>query len=129
MDRSPTVKSFLPLIVVLLLLGWGGLFILMNTTQPTLWPRWMFFFLVVVGFTGAALPVSVYLNQRFPSTPPVEAKVMVRQALWVGIYAAMLIWMNFGQVVNFGLAVLFLVGFAAVEVFLRMRESSFWRRP
>lgn len=124
-----TVKRFLPLIILLLVLGWGGLFILMNTTQPTLWPRWLFFFLVVVGFTGIGLPFSVYLNSRFPSNPPAEPKVMVRQALWLGVYAAMLIWMNFGQVVNPGLATIFLVGFIVIEVALRLRERSLWRRP
>jgi len=129
MYQAPRIRAFLPLIVILLLLGWGGLFILLNMTQPTIWPRWLFFFLVVVGCTGLALPVAVTLNRRFLSDPPPEPKVVVRQSLWFGIYAALMIWLNFGQVVSFGFAVLFLVGFTGVEVFLRLRERSRWRRP
>lgn len=129
MTRTPSVRAFLPLIVILLLLGWGGLFILVNMTQPTIWPRWLFFFLVVVAFTGVALPAAVYLNRRFHSEPAPGPSVMVRQSLWVGVYVALMIWMNFGQVVSFGLAVIFLVGFIGIEIFLRMRERSRWRRP
>jgi hypothetical protein len=127
MHRTPSVRSFLPLAVLLLVLGWGGLFVLVNMTQPTLWPRWAFFFLVVVGFTGAALPVVAFLHRRFPSEPPAEQKVIVRQALWVGVYVALLVWMNFGQVVSVGLAVVFLVGFIVLEIILRLRERSIWR--
>lgn len=129
MHRTPTVRAFLPLIVLLLVLGWGGLFVLMNMTQPTLWPRWVFFFLVVVAFTGLALPVVAFLHRRFPVEPPAEQKVIVRQALWVGVYAALIVWMNFGQVVSLGLTVVFLAGFVVLEIILRLRERSFWRRP
>lgn len=127
MHRTPSVRSFLPLAVLLLVLGWGGLFVLLNMTQPTLWPRWAFFFLVVVGFTGLGLPVVAFLHRRFPSEPPAEQKVIVRQALWVGVYVALLVWMNFGQVVSVGLAVVFLVGFIILEIILRLRERSIWR--
>lgn len=129
MYRTPTVKAYMPLIVVLLLTGWGGLLILVNMTQPTIWPRWLFFFLIVVAFTGLALPIAVYMNRRFPSEPPPEPRVMIRQSMWVGVYIALMIWMNFGQVVSFGLAFLFFVGFVGIEIFLRMRERSRWRRP
>jgi hypothetical protein len=129
MDRSPTFRAFLPTIVVLILIGWGGMIILLNATEPTLWPRWLFFLLVVVAFTGTTLPATVYLNHRFPSRPQANAKVMVRQALWVGIFAATMAWLNYGQVISFSLAVIFLVGFAAIEVFLRLWERSQWRRP
>jgi hypothetical protein len=129
MDRSPSFKAFLPTIVVLLVIGWGGIIILFNATEPTLWPRWLFFVLVVMACTGTALPVAVYLNQRFPSRPPASARVMVRQALWVGVFAATLLWLNYGQVLSFGLAIIFFVGFTAIEIFLRLWERSQWRRP
>lgn len=129
MRQTPTMKAFLPLIVLLLVMGWGGLFVLVNMTQPTLWPRWLFFFLVVVGVTGLSLPVVAFLNHRFPAQPPAEQSVVVRQALWVGVYVALLIWMNFGQVVSVGLAGVFLVGFVVLEIILRFRERSFWRKP
>lgn len=117
------------MIVILLLLGWGGLLVLMNGTQPTIGPRWLFYVFFVSGVTGAALPFVVYLNQRFPTDPPVSSYVLVREGLFFGVYASILVWMKFGQVVNFGLALLFLLGFALLEAFLRLRESSFWRKP
>ena len=126
-DRPPSFRGFLPLIIILLVLGWGGLFLLVNTTQPTLWPRWLFFFLVVLGFTGLAMPAVVFMYQRFPSEPPPEQKVIVRQSLWAGIYVALMVWMSLGQVFNLGLAILVMVGIAVIEVFLRLRERSFWR--
>ena len=129
MERSPSFRSFLPTIVILNLIGWTGLVVLMTSTRPTLWPRWVFFILVVIAFSGLALPATVYLNHRFPSKPPATAQVMVRQALWVGVYAATLFWLNYGQVLDFSLAMIFLIGFAAVEVFLRIWERSRWRRP
>jgi hypothetical protein len=129
MQRTYSIRDFLPLIVILLVLGWGGLLILMNGTQPTIGPRWLFFFLIVSAITGTTLPLVVYLNQRFPTEPPASSRVLVREALFIGVYAGMLIWMQFGQVVNFGLAVLFFFGFVLLEAFLRLRESSFWRKP
>ena len=127
MHRTPTVRAFLPLIVLLLVLGWGGLYVLVNMSEPTLGPRWLFYFLIVVAFTGMALPVVVYLHLRFPSDPPPSQSVIVRQALWVGVYIALLVWMSFGQVVSAGLALIFLVGFIVVEILLRLRERSIWR--
>ena len=129
MDSSPSIKVFLPTIVILVFLGWGGLVILMNSTEPTLWPRWLFFFLVVVALTGTALPATIYLNHRFPSKPLANTRVMVRQALWVGVYGATMVWLNYGQVISFNLALIFLVGFMAIEVFLRLWERSQWQRP
>jgi hypothetical protein len=126
MHRTPTVRAFLPLIVLLLVLGWGGLFVLVNMTEPTLGPRWFFYFFIVLAITGLALPAVVYLHTRFPAEPPPEQKVIVRQALWVGVYTALMIWMSFGQVVSAGLALIFLVGFVIVEILLRLRERSFW---
>ena len=129
MDRSPSFKAFLPTIVVLIVIGWGGIVILLNSTEPTLWPRWLFFLLVVVAITGTTLPATVYLNHRFVSRPPANARVMVRQAMWMGIFTATLFWLNYGQVISFSLAMIFLVGFTAIEVFIRLWERSQWRRP
>ena len=129
MQRPYSIRDFLPIIVILLIVGWGGILVLMNGTQPTIGPRWLFYVLFVSAVTGTALPFVVYLNQRFPTDPPVTSRVLVRESLFFGVYSSILVWMKFGQVVNFGLAVLFLLGFVLLEAFLRLRESSFWRKP
>lgn len=124
--RTPTPFAFLPTAILLLLIGWGGLFLLLNFTLPTLWPRWLFFFFLVAAFTGTALPVSAFLNHRFPSDPPASIQVILRQALWVGIYVSTLAWLQFGRVFSLALALIIVLGLAAVEWMLRLRERSRW---
>jgi len=124
---TPSPFAFLPTTLLLLALGWGGLFLLVTSTQPTLVPRWLFFFLIVVAFTGIGLPVASFISYRFPSEPPARANVIVRQGLWVGVYAATLAWLRFGQVLTPALLVLLGVAFFAIEWFLRLRERSRWQ--
>ncbi len=123
---TPSPLAFLPTTVLLTVVGWGGLFLLLNSTEPTLLPRWLFFFLIVVGFTGLGLPLVSFLNHRFPSDPPARVQVIVRQALWVGVYASTLAWLQFGRVLNWALAILVGLVFFAIEWFLRLRERSQW---
>jgi hypothetical protein len=108
--------------------GWVGLLVLMTSTEPELGPRWLFFFLLVIAFTGVGLPFAVILNHRFPSNPPAPPQTVVRQGLWVGVFAATVAWLLVGGVFSFGLAAIFIVGFGGIEVFLRLRELSLWRK-
>lgn len=124
--RTPSPLSFLPTSALFMLIGWGGLALLVNLAQPTLWPRWLFYFLIVVAITGTALPFAAFLNHRFPSDPPARSQVILRQALWVGVYVATLAWLQNGRVFNGALALIVGVGFAALEYFLRLRERSQW---
>lgn len=116
------------MIVALIALGAVGLLILVNATEPLLGYRWLFFFLVVLTFTGIGLPAAVLLNLRFPSNPAAGANVVVRQALWAGTYVATIAWLNVGRVYSNSLALMFLIGFIAIEVFLRLWEHSQWRQ-
>ncbi len=84
-----------------------------------LWPRWAFFALVVMACTGTALPVSFLLNQRFLSNP---AGVVARQSIWVGIYVAILAWLQIGRILNFSVALWFVLGFLGLEYILQLRE-------
>ncbi len=123
---TPSPFSFLPTSILLLAVGWGGLLLLFNLTEPVLLPRWLFFFLVVVAFTGLALPITSFFNYRFPSDPPATVRVILRQALWVGVYAATLAWLLYGRVFNTALAVILALAFIAIEWFIRLREKSRW---
>ncbi len=125
---TPSPFAFLPITLFLLVLGWGGLLFVITSTQPTLLPRWWFFFLIVVAFTGLGLPVASFINYRFPGDPPARSNVIVRQGLWVGIYAATLAWLQYGQVLTPALMILLAVAFFAIEVFLRLRERSRWQQ-
>lgn len=123
---TPSPLSFLPTTLLFLVVGWGGLFALFNFAEPLLWPRWLFFFLIVVAFTGTALPIASFLNHRFPGEPPATVRVILRQALWVGVFGGTLAWLLAGRVLNLALALILALAFLAIEWFLRLRERARW---
>ena len=125
--RTPPPVAFLPTAVLFAVIGWGGLVFLISFSLPTLGPRWLFFFLIVVALAGTALPVTAFLNYRFPSDPPAGANVSMRQALWVGVYGSTLAWLQYGRVFNSNLALILFVGLVSIEWLLRWRERSRWR--
>ena len=125
-QRNPSFWAFLWVSIVLCLIGWGGLVTLIILTLPTLAPRWLFFFLVTLALSGTALPVMYFLNRRFPSDPPVESSVVLREAMWVGVYGSLLAWLQLGRVLNSGQAVVLAVGLVLVEYLLRLGEHSNW---
>lgn len=129
MKNSPQpsfLRTFLPLSVVLTLIGWVGVTLLIRNALPTLGPRWLFFFLGVLALTGPAIPVTYYLNKRFPSDPPVEGMVIVRQALWVGVLGSTIAWLQLGRVLTPALALIMAGVFVLIEFLLRLFERSRW---
>ena len=121
-------RRYLPSILILLILGWGGLAFLLIYTFPTVWPRWTFYFLWVVALTGTALPFAYVLNRLFPTHPPAESSVPIRQAIWVGIYGATLAWLQLGRLVSLWVILGLAGGLVAIEYFIRLRELA-RRRP
>lgn len=126
-NTSPRVANFLPASIFLFILGWGGLIALIISSLPTVGPRWLFFFLCVLAITGTALPITAFLNRRFPSTPPPTYFVVVRQALWFAVYASTLAWLQMGRVLNPALAILLAIGLGLIEFLLRLSEKSQWK--
>ena len=117
----------MPTTVILMILGWGGLFAILTYTTPSGGTRWAFFFAGVLALTGTALPAVAYLNQRFPSTPPPTPLVIIRQAILIGIYLPTLAWLRIGRVLSPALALLLAVGLILIEWLLRLRERSQWK--
>ena len=124
---SPRVISILPTAVILMLIGWGGLFAVTTLTDPSGGTRWLFFFTSVLALTGTILPLVAFLNRRFPSNPPPSHLVILRQALWFGLYFATQAWLQVGRVLTPALALLLAVGLAIIEWLLRLRERSQWK--
>lgn len=124
---SPSITSFLPLAILLMVTGWGGLITLVLSTLPTVGPRWLFFFLAVLALTGTSLPVMAFLNHRFSSTPTPTATIIVRQSLWVGVYGATIAWLQIGRVLTPTLAILLAAGLILIEFLLRFSEKSQWK--
>ncbi|RPJ42165.1 MAG: hypothetical protein EHM21_13160 [Chloroflexi bacterium] len=123
-QKLPSFWSFLWISLVLSVIGWGGLVLLVFLSLPTLGPRWLFFFLFTLAFSGLALPVAYFLNRRFPSDPPVDGGAVLREAMWCGVYFSLLAWLQMGRVLTAGLAFVLAVGLVLVEFLLRMGERS-----
>ena len=126
-NAPPRVANFLPASLFLFVVGWGGLIGLIITTLPTVAPRRLFFFLCVLAITGTTLPITAFLNRRFPSTPPPTYFVVVRQALWFAVYVSTLVWLQMGRVLNPALAILLAIGLGLIEFLLRLSEKSQWK--
>lgn len=129
MDEQLSFKPFGLSSLLLMLLGWGGLYFLLTQTLPQVWPRWGFFLLTMTAVTGTALPVVYFFHRRFPGEKPAEANVIVRQAMWCGIYAATLAWLQLGRLVTVYVILGLAGGLAAIEYFTRLREKSHWKPP
>ncbi len=65
-----TFKDFLPAFLILILLGGGGLALVTLFTLPTLGPRWLFFFFLVLLASGIALPIAYLLNCALQASIP-----------------------------------------------------------
>ncbi len=127
MRVSPPVRYFLPTSLILMILGWGGLYTVTVYTSPNGGTRWLFFFTAVLALTGTVIPVVAFLNRRFPSLPPPTPQVILRQSLWIGIYIPTLAWLQIGRVLNTALGVLLAVCLVLIELLLRLRERSQWK--
>jgi hypothetical protein len=113
----------------MMMLGWGGLFLLITQTLPYVWSRWGFFALALMAITGTVLPFVYFFHRRFPEDQPAEANVIVRQALWFGVYGATLAWLQLGRLVTVYVILGLAGGLIAIEYFLRLRERSHWTPP
>jgi hypothetical protein len=123
----PSFLSILWLTLFLGVIGWGGMIILIWMTVPFLWARWLFYFLLVLGISGVFLPVTYALNRRFPSIPPADARVILRQAIWIGVFVSTLAWLQMGRALTTWVAFFLAVGLVLVEIMLRLLERSRWK--
>lgn len=127
MQTTPPTRAYLATAAVLGIGGWLGLAALILSQTPTAGPRWLFFLLLTMALTGTALPITAFLNQRFPSKVPAAPNVVLRQAIWVAIYGDTLAWLQMGRVLTLALALLLLAGLALIEFLLRLSERSQWK--
>jgi hypothetical protein len=125
-QKLPSFWSFLWISLVLSIIGWGGLLLLVFMSLPTIGPRWLFFFLFTLALSGIAMPVTYFLNRRFPSDPPVDGNVVLREGMWVGVYGSLLAWLQMGRVLTLALGLVLGLGLGLVEILLRMSERSQW---
>jgi len=129
MDEQLKFKPFGISALILILIGWGGLYYIITQTLPYVWPRWGFFVLALLALTGTVLPFVYFFHKRFPDEVPSDASVIVRQALWFGVYGATLAWLQLGRLVTVYVILSLAGGLIAIEYFIRLRERSHWKPP
>ena len=115
--------------ILLIIIGWGGLVYVLMYSLPFVWSRWAIFFFGIMGLTGIALPIVYFFHKKFPETPPAESNVIIRQAIWVGVYGATLAWLQLGRLVTMNIILGLAGGFVAAEYFIRLREKANRRPP
>ncbi len=129
MEPRPN-SSFTPYLasaISLFVLGWGAAAMAIFSLTPTVWARWLLFFGGTLGLTGLAMPVTWFLNLRFPSEPPAGSTVIVRQAIWVGVYGVVLVWLQQARLVTLWIGLILAIGLVAIEYLVRMREKARWQ--
>lgn len=117
--------------VVLLIVGWGGLYWLVTTQIPRIGGQiWIFFVLLQMAITGTAIPLVRYINVRFtPIRAPLPpGGIIVRQSVWIGLYLVVCAWLQIPRVLTPIVALLLALVFIAIEGFLRLRELPNERR-
>lgn len=129
MNEPLPFKPFGVAAFILLLLGWGGLAAVLYLSVPLVWFRWGFFALLILALTGTALPIVYFFHRRFPSDPPAEPNVIVRQAVWFGVYGATLAWLQLGRLVSVYVILGLAGGLTAIEYLIRLRERARWKPP
>lgn len=125
--RSPSVISILPLALILAGPGWTALIYLLTTRAPTLGNRWLFYVLVILALSGTVMPGLVFVNKILQLKKPVSFETVIREAMMVGVYGAILLWLNKGQVLSTGLALVIALGMFTAELLIRLRKQSRWR--
>ena len=129
MDEQLRFKPFGISSLLLMIAGWGGLYYLITQTLPFVWSRWGFFVLTLMAITGTLLPIVYFFHRRFPAESPAEANVVVRQALWFGIYGATLAWLQLGRLVTVYVVLGLAGSLLAIEYLIRLREKAHWKPP
>jgi hypothetical protein len=82
---------------------------------------WVFLAGVLVVITGASLPLAYVINQRLGQSKSSQFLVVLRQAMWIGLWFAFSIWLQMNRTFGWGVAILVAAVFIVVEVLLQVR--------
>lgn len=87
---------------------------------------------VLIAVTGLALPLAYFFNKRFSkymdhrsgkSLPP-QFHVTLRQAMWVGLWASICLWLQMNRALGVAVAILVAVVLILVEILLQIRART-----
>ncbi len=79
---------------------------------------------LLVAVTGLVMPVAFIINRRFGRTDSQRFMVVVRQAMWVGLWAAFCAWLQMQRSLGLGVMFLSAVVLMIVELLLQVRART-----
>ncbi len=113
--------------LIMFVTGWGGLAYLVVNTRPRIGGEiWLFFILLQIGVTGAAIPIMRLASQRLARTQddaPMTG-VVVRRSVWAGIIAVTCAWLLIPRYLSLTIFLIVILLFVVIEIFLRNRELA-----
>lgn len=116
---------------ILAVVGWSGVawLVWLSGRLPTVPNRWVFYILLQIALTGTALPFVRLLHRRFSRQRAlyVRSGVMVRQAIWVGLFGTTCAWLRIPRLLSGPMAIVIALALIAIESLLRLRERMAWR--
>jgi len=125
-DVSPDHTGIMVAAAIMAAVGWIGLWLLVMTSLPTAFPRWLFFVCLYLAVTGTVLPFVRFLNIRFTrdtSRLP-SGGVILRQSILIGLYVVACAWLQMPRVLNPVIAFFLAISLIVIEVFLHVREQE-----
>lgn len=120
---APDQAGLIVAAMVMAVTGWVGLWLLITTTLPTAFPRWLFFVFLYLAVTGTVLPFVRFLNARFARSGPTTG-VVLRQSIWVGLFVVACAWLQIPRVLNPVIALILALSLVVIEWFLHLREGG-----
>lgn len=79
---------------------------------------------VLVAVTGLSLPLAYYLNKRFGRSTSQHFLVVLRQAMWVGIWVTFCVWLQMNRTLGIGVALLVAGVLITIEILLQIRTKA-----
>jgi hypothetical protein len=122
--RQHNLIPFLLFSGLLALTAITGLGLIFIYLPPTIGPRWLFFFFLFLAVSSISLPIFALINQRLDENRSLGYLPPVREAMELGLYVNLIVWLKFGRVLDTVTAILILAVFIAIEVLIRMIEQS-----
>ncbi len=126
-DDQLKIWHFLPASLLFFLAGGAGLFYTITETVPQIGPRWLFFFCLVITVAGLMTVPIFFLHKRFPSNPAVDALPILREAVFVGVFVAGLVWLQIGRMLSPSLGLILAIALILAEFVIRLWERSTWK--
>lgn len=121
----PEHAGILAAAAVIAVAGWVGLWLLVTSSIPTAFPRWLFFVCLYLAVTGTVLPFIRFLHLQFAGHDSLPSSgVIMRQSIWVGLFVVACAWLQIPRVLNPVIAFFLALSLIVIEVFLWVREHD-----